>query len=83
MPASPCKRWLMTAKASTRARPNREEGDFLSEVVEKAECGLLLDVNNNYVSPQNHGFHPYDYLNQIPPHRVGEIHIAGPPLNRV
>ena len=53
------------------------ELEFLSEVVELADCGILLDVNNIYVSSQNHNFDPYDYLNNIPHHRVGQIHIAG------
>jgi uncharacterized protein (UPF0276 family) len=53
------------------------EWEFLSEVVEKADAGILLDVNNIYVSSQNHGFNPYDYLDHIPHERVGQIHIAG------
>jgi hypothetical protein len=53
------------------------EWEFLSEVVEKADAGILLDVNNIYVSSQNHNFNPYDYLDNIPHHRVGQIHIAG------
>ena len=53
------------------------EWEFLSEVVEKADAGILLDVNNIYVSSQNHGFNPYDYLDHIPHERVGQMHIAG------
>jgi uncharacterized protein len=53
------------------------EWQFLSEVVEAADCGILLDVNNIYVSSKNHNFNPYDYLNHVPHHRVGQIHIAG------
>lgn len=53
------------------------EWEFLSEVVERADCGILLDVNNIYVSSRNHGFNPYDYLDNIPHHRVGQMHIAG------
>jgi uncharacterized protein (UPF0276 family) len=53
------------------------EWEFLSEVVEQADCGILLDVNNIYVSSQNHGFDPYDYVNQVPHHRVAQMHIAG------
>jgi uncharacterized protein (UPF0276 family) len=53
------------------------EWEFLSEVVERADCGILLDVNNIYVSAQNHGFNPYDYVNGVPPGRVGQIHVAG------
>ena len=53
------------------------EWEFLSEVVELADCGILLDVNNIYVSSKNHTFNPYDYLDGIPHHRVAQIHIAG------
>jgi uncharacterized protein (UPF0276 family) len=53
------------------------EWEFLSEVVEQADCGILLDVNNIYVSSMNHSFDPYDYLNNVPHDRVGQIHIAG------
>jgi len=53
------------------------EWEFLSEVVERADCGILLDVNNIYVSSQNHGFDPREYVRGVPHHRVGQIHIAG------
>lgn len=53
------------------------EWEFLTEVVERADCGILLDVNNIYVSSRNHDFDPYAYLDGIPHHRVGQIHIAG------
>ena len=53
------------------------EWEFLNEVVEQADCGILLDVNNIYVSSRNHGFDPYEYLNDIPAERVAQIHIAG------
>jgi len=53
------------------------EWEFLTEVVERADCGILLDVNNIYVSSRNHGFDPYDYVNHVPHHRVGQMHIAG------
>ena len=54
-----------------------QEWEFLTRVVEKANCGILLDVNNIYVSARNHGFDPIDYLRGIPPERVIQIHIAG------
>jgi hypothetical protein len=53
------------------------EWEFLNEVVEQADCGILLDVNNIYVSSSNHDFNPYDYLNSIPAERVAQFHIAG------
>jgi uncharacterized protein len=49
----------------------------LNEVVEAADCGILLDVNNIYVSSQNHGFDPLDYVNSVPAERVAQIHVAG------
>jgi hypothetical protein len=53
------------------------EWEFLTEVVELADCGILLDVNNIYVSSQNHEFDPLDYIENVPHHRVGQMHIAG------
>jgi uncharacterized protein (UPF0276 family) len=53
------------------------EWEFLCEVVERADCGILLDVNNIYVSSQNHTFDPLDYVNAVPADRVAQIHIAG------
>jgi uncharacterized protein len=53
------------------------EWEFLTEVVEKADCGILLDVNNIYVSSQNHDFDPFTYVNAVPAERVAQIHIAG------
>lgn len=53
------------------------EWEFYSEVVEKADIYMMLDVNNIYVSSRNHGFDPYDYANHIPFDRVLQIHLAG------
>jgi len=53
------------------------EWEFLNEVAESADCGILLDVNNIYVSSQNHNFDPYDYLHAVPAGRVTQIHLAG------
>ncbi|MBS1801551.1 MAG: DUF692 domain-containing protein [Acidobacteria bacterium] len=53
------------------------EWEFLNEVVEQADCGILLDVNNIYVSSQNHNFDPQTYVNSVPAERVAQIHIAG------
>ncbi len=54
-----------------------QEWEFLARVAEKADCGILLDVNNIYVSARNHGFDPMDYLKGIPPQRVVQMHVAG------
>jgi uncharacterized protein (UPF0276 family) len=53
------------------------EWDFLTELTRRADCDLLLDVNNVYVSAFNHGFDPADYLAGIPRDRVRQIHLAG------
>ena len=53
------------------------EWEFLNEVVERADCGILLDVNNIYVSSQNHDFDPFTYVNSASAERVAQIHIAG------
>ena len=53
------------------------EWEFLGEVVERADCGVLLDVNNIYVSSRNHGFDPMVYLSAVDPARVAQFHIAG------
>ncbi len=53
------------------------EWEFLNEVVERADCGILLDVNNIYVSSQNHNFDPKIYVDHVPADRVAQIHIAG------
>ncbi len=53
------------------------EWEFLTEVVELADCGILLDVNNIYVSSRNHDFDPYEYLNAVDGARVTQMHIAG------
>jgi len=56
---------------------NMAEWEFINAIVEKADCLLLLDVNNIYVSSQNHGFQANDYLNAMPLSRIREIHLAG------
>ncbi|MCF3628121.1 DUF692 domain-containing protein [Thalassospiraceae bacterium LMO-SO8] len=53
------------------------EWEFLAELTRRADCDLLLDVNNVYVSAFNHGFDPADYLAGIPKDRVRQIHLAG------
>jgi uncharacterized protein (UPF0276 family) len=53
------------------------EAEFLSALAERADCGLLLDVNNVHVSAVNLDFDPRAYLDAIPVHRVGQLHLAG------
>ena len=59
------------------AHSGATEWEFLSHVAQEADCLLLVDVNNIYVSAFNHGFDPLDYLNALPAHRVQQIHLAG------
>ncbi|ROM79935.1 hypothetical protein BK652_20805 [Pseudomonas brassicacearum] len=58
-------------------RSTIDEPDFLSDVIRRTGCGLLLDVNNLYVSCANHQRDPLAYLDALPLHAVGEIHLAG------
>ena len=53
------------------------EAEFICEVVRRTGCGLLLDINNVYVSCVNHRLDPYAYIDQLPLSAVGEIHLAG------
>jgi uncharacterized protein len=53
------------------------EADFIAEVVRRTGCGLLLDVNNVYVSCVNHARDPHAYIDALPLQAVGEIHLAG------
>lgn len=58
-------------------RSTLDETDFISEVIRRTGCGLLLDVNNVYVSCINHQREPLAYINALPLRAVGEIHLAG------
>ncbi len=53
------------------------EWEFLTAIAESADCGILLDVNNIFVSAHNHGFDGSEYIAGIPPERVFQIHLAG------
>jgi uncharacterized protein (UPF0276 family) len=53
------------------------EWEFLSEVAQRADCAILLDINNIYVSSVNHGFDPLTYLRAVPKSKVRQFHLAG------
>lgn len=53
------------------------EWEFITAIAQRADCGILLDVNNIYVSAFNHHFDPTTYIHHVPPARVGQIHLAG------
>jgi uncharacterized protein (UPF0276 family) len=59
------------------ARSTMSEPQFLNEIVERTGCGLLLDINNVYVSARNVGFDPQAYVAALPAEAIGEIHLAG------
>src|SRR4051812_43776083 len=59
------------------AGASMREWEFLGRLAEEADCALLLDVNNVYVSAFNHGFDPMTYLDAVPFDRVVQIHVAG------
>jgi uncharacterized protein len=59
------------------AHSTMPEWDFVAAVATRADCGILLDVNNVFVSAMNHGFDAERYLAAIPVDRVGQIHLAG------
>lgn len=54
-----------------------DESEFISEIVEKADCGLLLDINNVYVNSKNHKYDPLQFLDSLPLERTVQVHIAG------
>lgn len=58
------------------------EWEFLDTLAERSGCGILLDVNNIYVSSRNHGFDARAYIAHMQPRHVGEIHLAGHSVNR-
>jgi uncharacterized protein len=59
------------------------EWEFLAALVDASGCGVLLDVNNVYVSAQNHGFDPKTYLQALPHAAIEEIHLAGHTVRQV
>ena len=61
----------------TFARSTMSEAEFLARMAEEADCGLLLDINNVYVSSVHHEFDPVGYLRSLPHNRVVQMHLAG------
>ena len=70
---------LVIENVSTYLMPNAEmhEAEFVREVLLKADCELLLDVNNVYVNSINHGSDAYAFINAMPKERIRYLHIAG------
>jgi len=61
----------------TFAASTMHEWEFVSRMAEDADCGLLLDVNNVYVSSVNHDFDPVEFVRSVPHERVVQCHLAG------
>lgn len=61
----------------TFADSTMPEWEFISRMAEEADCGLLLDVNNVYVSSRNNNFDPVEYISSVPHDRVVQVHLAG------
>ena len=59
------------------------ESGFLHELACRTGCGILLDLNNLYVSCHNHGWDADDYLRELPANKIGELHLAGHTLKHV
>jgi uncharacterized protein (UPF0276 family) len=59
------------------AHSTMTEPEFLTALAERADCGLLLDVNNVFVSAHNHGFDARAFIDALPAGRVGQFHLAG------
>ncbi|MGH7934217.1 MAG: MNIO family bufferin maturase [Candidatus Binataceae bacterium] len=59
------------------AHSTLSEWEFLTAVAEEADCAILLDINNIYVSAFNHRFDPLRYINSVPVERVAQFHLAG------
>lgn len=73
-------RRILLENASTYAsyvNSTMTEWEFVSMICEKADCLLLLDVNNVYVSSYNHGFDARTFFDNVPANRVQQIHLAG------
>jgi len=61
----------------TFAQSSLSEWEFLAQLAEETGCGLLLDVNNVYVSSVNHDFDPHEYVENVPRERIVQVHLAG------
>ncbi len=66
-----------TSSYMSYRRSEMPEWEFVSEVCEKADIGLMFDVNNVYVSAYNHGFDAYEFIRNVPHERIVQIHLAG------
>jgi len=66
-----------TSSYLTYTASSMTEWQFVSEIAERADIGLLFDVNNVYVAAYNHGFDAYEFVRSVPHERIVQIHLAG------
>lgn len=73
------KRRLVIENVSYYAAPGQmmQEIDFINAIMQKADCELLLDVNNVYVNSINHRYDPAEYIKALPTERIAYMHVAG------
>ena len=74
-----CGKPVLLENITSAIRFNGElsETDFLNDLCEMGDCGLLLDVTNLYINSRNHDFDPVDWLSQLDMKRVKQLHIVG------
>ena len=77
--AERCKKPILLENITSYFRLEGElsETEFLNELCDRADCGLLLDVTNLFINSRNHGFDPLQWLREIEPRRIQQLHIVG------
>ncbi len=68
---------LENITSHVRAAGDLTETDFINQLCEQADCGLLLDVTNLYINGHNHGYDPRQWLDEIDPQRIIQLHVVG------
>ena len=74
-----CRKPLILENVTSHLRLDGEmsEPDFLNQLCEQANCGLLLDVTNLFINSKNHAFDPVDWLDQLDPSHIVQLHVVG------
>jgi uncharacterized protein (UPF0276 family) len=77
--ADRCQRSVVLENITSHVRLTGEltEPEFLNELCARAECGLLLDVTNLFINSRNHGFDPFEWLAELEPGRIRQLHMVG------
>lgn len=74
-----CGKPLLLENITTHVRVQGDlsETEFLNEICAQADCGLLLDVTNLFINSRNHGFDPLNWLHELQPTRIRQLHLVG------